>query len=113
MGKQDRMVKDIMKNFEWDTVYRVMDYLYWRWVGSNESPTIKELKICARDRIDQAIQGALNPENKISKNEGWSSSSGGFTATAWRTKKYKLSQIKLYFTISEWENSRSDFKIKV
>ena len=37
---RDAMIKDIMENFDFIKVYKVMEYLKWEWYGCNGVPSI-------------------------------------------------------------------------
>jgi len=103
---QQEMIDQIIENFDFDKVVKVMYDLNWRWAGSKDTPTRKELVQCATRNLHSAIEQATDPDNTEHADIGWISGSGGFQAQAWRTKKWNLAKLKLEFVISEWESER-------
>ena len=107
--RNQKMINEVIDNFNWRRVSLVMDELNWKWGGLGEGgsiPTKLDLKVAAQERLESAINQALNSKNKEDKDIGWISASGGLKATAWRTKNYKLTQIRLEFIIEEWEATK-------
>jgi hypothetical protein len=107
--RNQTMIDEIIDNFNWHIVAVVMEELNWRWAeadGGMSIPTKLDLKVAAQERLESAIKQALNPKNTEDKGIGWISASGGLKATAWRTKNYKLAQIRLEFIIEEWEATK-------
>ena len=102
--KKYDMINEVIAHFDFERVKQTMDALNWTWCGSEETPTIQELKEAAQERLNNAIDGVLSKKAKdLHHDVGWQSSSGGFKATAWKTKKGKLDFIKLEFIVSEWD----------
>ena len=102
MSKKQNMINDIIANFDFEKVNIVMKTLNWQW--ANEGiPNIKELKESAIERLKNAIEQAISPDNKEHHDIGWISSSGGFKATAWKNKKGKLDKLQLEFIVSDWD----------
>lgn len=107
--KNQTMINEVIDNFNWHKVSVVMDELNWKWARLDEGgsiPTILDLKVAAQERLESAIKQALDPKNTEDKDIGWISASGGLKATAWRTKNYKLAQIRLEFIIEEWDATK-------
>ena len=115
--RNQKMINEIIDNFNWHKVSLVMEELNWKWARLDEGgrarldeggsiPTILDLKVSAQERLESAINQALNPKNTEDKGIGWISASGGLKATAWRTKNYKLAQIRLEFIIEEWDATK-------
>jgi hypothetical protein len=100
------MIDQIIENFDFDKVVKVMYDLNWRWAKSKDTPTRKELVQCATSHLYSAIEQATDPNNKEHVDIGWISGSGGFKATAFRTKKWNLAQLHLDFVVTEWESER-------
>jgi hypothetical protein len=103
---QQEMIDGIIDHFDFNRVMTTMDALHWRWSGMKDTPTKQELIDSASERLHSAITQVLNPDNKEHRDIGWISASGGFKATAWRTKKFNLAQLKLEFIVSEWDEER-------
>ena len=103
---QQEMIDGIIDNFDFNRVMTVMDALHWRWIGKNDTPTKQELIDSASERLHSAIEQVLSPNNTEHRDIGWISSSGGFQAEAWKTKKGNLAKLKLQFIVSEWDEER-------
>jgi hypothetical protein len=103
---QQEMIDQIIENFDFDKMVRVMYDLNWKWAGNKDTPTRKELVKCATRLLHSAIEQATNPDNTEHVDIGWISGSGGFKATAFRTKKWNLAQLHLEFVVTEWESER-------
>ncbi len=82
---KDIYVEAIIANFDFAKVAKVMDVLKWTWDGADESPSIGELRSCARDLLYELIN---NDSKRVS--------SGGFTV-----EKLSDDNLKLYFIIEE------------
>ena len=107
--RNQTMIDKFIDNFIWHILAVVMEELNWNWAGLGEGgsiPNTLDLKVAAQERLESAIKQALNPKNTEDKGIGWISASGGLKATAWRTKNYKLSQIRLEFIIEEWDATK-------
>ena len=90
-------IEDLLDEFDFDKVKKVMDFLKWNYYGSDhEEVTIGELRRMAR----YLLEGAYNAE--ISTD--YTTSSGGFEATRCMypgdTQKY----LTLKFVVTEWSN---------
>lgn len=102
MGNKKKLIKDIIKNFDFEKVEIVMDALNWRWATSSEKgiPNRKELidtaKYCLKSAYKQAKEHAR-------EDLPYHSGTGGFNATAACNKYGKVDFLKLEFVVSEWE----------
>jgi hypothetical protein len=106
--KKSDMINEVLAQFDFDKVHKVMTYLNWKWFDKASVPLISDLKESAEQRLDSAIEQALDPKNKEHHDIGWISYSGGFKATAWRTKKNKLARIQLEFIVDDWDVDNSE-----
>ncbi len=79
---------EIMNNFDFVKVARVMEFLDWKWLDSTTPPSKKELMSHARRLLTDVY---LEPHNQ------WAIKCGGFTAE----KSNGL--LSLCFTIEEWD----------
>lgn len=53
--------KEIMQNFDFDKVHKVMEFLDWKWYGTeNGVPTTFELVKEVKDRLNELIERACN-----------------------------------------------------
>lgn len=89
-----QMVDEIIKNFDFEKVHRVMVFLDWRWGGytgdpndRGKVPTMDELKKAARDRCEEALKFGT-------------SVTGGFHAS------YEYGELSLKFALDTWEVSK-------
>jgi len=82
-------IDDILDNFDFDKVHKVMVFLNWKYGGS--VPTVSELKENARGLLKEAVKLDLH----------WYSS-GGFHVK--HEVFEKNSYISLEFVIAEWDN---------
>ncbi|MFV2015650.1 MAG: hypothetical protein ACC656_09500, partial [Candidatus Heimdallarchaeota archaeon] len=61
----------IINNFDFEKVHRYMIYGNWKWARINGVPSVKELKYCAKQLLE---------ELRNRDNETWSIGTGGFQA---------------------------------
>jgi len=101
--KKYDMINEVLANFDFEKVNQTMKALNWTWASILEVPTIQQLKESAMDHMNSAIEQVLSEKNKESHEVAWISDSGGFKASAWKTKKGKLSRVRLEFIVSEWD----------
>jgi hypothetical protein len=99
--KKYDMVNEVLAHFDFDKVHQTMKALNWTWYGKG-IPTLQELKESAEERMYNAIDQVLSKDNKESHEVAWVSTTGGFKAMAWKTKKGKLAKVQLEFIVSEW-----------
>lgn len=106
MRKQtkEEMIQNVMQHFDFKRVQEVMKAL--KWGGNSKTPCIETIKKNAKIRMLDAIELVLSPTNKINKNTPFISQSGGFKATAYKTKKNNLSEIQLEFIVANWQDVR-------
>jgi len=88
-------IDNIINNFDFEKVNRVMQFLDWKWALTDyRIPTIKELKNHAYNILKEATSKAL-------KNGEWSVACGGFKASAW--KKDNKINCSLAFQLETYE----------
>ena len=102
--KKYDMINEVLAHFDFEKVKQTMDALDWTWRGSKETPTIQELKECAEERMNEAVEQVLSEKNKESHKVAWISDTGGFKAMAWKTKNGKLKRVQLEFIVSDWDS---------
>jgi hypothetical protein len=100
----NKMIDDIMDEFNFAKVQNVMDHLNWKWVG--EYVTIEML----RDEARRLLRGAAKSRLGDFKDEYWgigiSNSTGGFEAKAWCDEsKEHITDLELKFVVDHWESS--------
>ena len=103
----NKMIDDIIENFDFDKVQSVMDYLNWRWVG--EYVTVDMLKKEAR----RLLRGAAEARLGQYKNEHWEQAiihgTGGFQASAFCDEyKTKIVALELKFVLADWDAQIED-----
>lgn len=103
----DKMIDDIMEEFNFKRVQSVMDYLDWRWVG--EYVTADML----RETAEKLLRGAAKLRLGDYKDEHWErgiiNATGGFQAKAWCNEdKTKITALDLKFVLTEWDTSIED-----
>lgn len=103
LGKQMELIDDVMDNFDFHKVRKVMKFLNWTWAFSdNAVPEVHELRKEARRHLNRALSGVL------SGHSNYMTSSGGFTA---RAKRYDpetsadkpIIQLSLTFELENWD----------
>lgn len=103
----NKMIDDIMDEFNFAKVQNVMDYLDWRWVG--EYVTMEML----RNEAERLLRGAVEMRLGEYKNEPYYEpvqySAGGLQATAWcNESKTKITALDLKFVLAEWDEEIRD-----
>lgn len=98
------IINEVVKNFDFSKVKKVMKALNWTWKSSNDKvPSIPQLKKAAKETLWRTYEFAeKNNEEAI-----WTSS-GGFTAKGYYSKNEDKLCLTLFFTIddneyTEWE----------
>lgn len=88
--KQQELIDDIMDNFNFEKVHKVMTFLNWTWYNLETMkeyiPTIQEIRSSARDRLKTVLL----------EKYGYCES-GGLVA-----RKYDDDTISLEFKIESW-----------
>ena len=100
----NKMIDDIMDEFNFAKVQKVMESLDWKWVG--EYVTIEML----REEARRLLRGACNARLGDFKDEHWeigiANSTGGFEAKAWCDEsKEHITDLELKFVVEHWESS--------
>ena len=102
MGPRKKMIKNIVKNFDFKKVNDVMEYLNWTWVGKPNSPTIENLKKSAKERLKCAYNLA---KEEMQPDVTYFSSSGGLKASALCNEVGNVVYLNLEFVLTEWEET--------
>jgi hypothetical protein len=105
--KEQRMIDEVIENFNFLRCYKVMNHLNWKW-GNEGIPTIDRLKESAVERIRSAMDNVKDKENKISSSDFSSVSSGGHKATAWKNRYGHIEGVRLEFVLTEWDSDGDD-----
>jgi hypothetical protein len=96
--RHQKMMFDIMNNFDYDRVRSVMKHLEWEWYGKGV-PTVDDIRFAARNRLETVIKNCLldsNPEDV------YYVSSGGLRATAIRNDYGQITFLELEFVLTSW-----------
>ena len=102
----NKMIDDIMDEFDFNRVETVMEFLDWKWAGDNglEYVTVDMLKKTAKRLLRDAAESRLGRF----KNEHWEQGiicgTGGFQAMAFCDEdKTKITGLDLKFVLEEWD----------
>ena len=104
----NKMIDDIIDEFDFNKVWTTMEYLGWRW-GGQGVPTIKALI----EEAKRLLKGAANSRLTDFKDEHWETGiingAGGFQATAYCNEaKTKIIALDLKFVLTEWDEQIED-----
>ncbi len=80
-------INEIIKNFDFEKVRKVMVALDWAWRFDDRSPLVGELVITAQRLLTEVVE----------KEEDWGISTGGFLATK------RNGMLALKFMVEEWD----------
>nr|QMP83156.1 MAG: hypothetical protein [Caudoviricetes sp.] len=92
-------INEILDNFNFEKVKKVMDFLNWEWVGSNGVPEIYELRQHARKLMNTAVTECIK-----SKQEDYFTECGGFRVECNKYEDDPKMYIRLSFNIESWDN---------
>ena len=100
----EKMIEDIMENFDWKRVKSTMYVLDWRWGG--ETVTVEMLKKRAEKLLRGAINSRLVEFQDMHHELGVINATGGLEAEAWCDEsKTKIVALDLKFVLADWEES--------
>lgn len=102
---EDRMIDEIINNFDFVKCNFAMRGLGWTWGMESMTPTISQLKSAAEKRLRDAMD--LARKGKCSKST-YFSSSGGLKGNAWTNRYGQIEGIRLEFVLTDWD-SDGDF----
>jgi hypothetical protein len=97
--RHQKMMFDIMNNFDYDRVCGVMKHLEWEWYDKGV-PTVDDIRFAARERIESVIKNCLLDANP---NEEYFVSSGGLKATAIKDDYGQITFLELEFVLTSWD----------
>ena len=98
---EDKMIRDILENFDFKKCRRVMKYLKWVWAFENETPSIDRLKESATNCLKHAIE--IAKKGKSSK-ATYFASTGGLKGNAWVNRFGYIEAIRLEFVLTDWDS---------
>jgi hypothetical protein len=100
----NKMIDDIMDEFNFAKVQNVMDHLGWKWVG--EYVTIEMLREKAEHLLRGAAEARLGEYKDTHWEQGIINGTGGFQAMAFCNEdKTKIIGLDLKFVLAEWDES--------
>jgi hypothetical protein len=100
----NKMIDDIMDEFNFAKVQNVMDHLGWKWVG--EYVTIEMLRKKAEHLLRGAAEARLGAYKDTHWEQGIINGTGGFQAMAFcNESKTKITGLELKFVLAEWDES--------
>ena len=97
--RHQKMMFDIINNFDFEKVHIAMNHLGWTWYSIG-SPTVDDLRFAARERIESVIKSCLLDGNP---NDEYISSSGGLKATAIKDDYGQITFLELEFVLTSWD----------
>lgn len=100
----EKMIQNIMENFNFEEVQYTMDLLDWKWRG--EHVTVEML----REQAERLLRGAMGSRLGEFKSEhheiGIVNGTGGLEAKAWCDEtKTKIVALDLKFVLESWDES--------
>lgn len=98
---ENKMIQDIIQNFDFNKCFLVMKTLRWTWGFTQQTPTIEMLKTSAEQRLRDAMKLARN--GKCSKST-YFVSSGGLKGNAWVNRYGHIEAIRLEFVLADWDS---------
>ena len=103
----NKMIDDIMDEFNFIRVLDVMDYLGWKWAG--EYVTVEMLKQTAKRLLREAADLRLGDYKDTHWQQGVICATGGFQAMAWCNEdKTKVDALDLKFVLADWDAQIED-----
>jgi hypothetical protein len=110
----NQMIDDIMDNFDFIKVRKVMEALNWEWFSAADGlPTISELRAQAVYLLKGASNLRLCSYLDSHWEEGIINASGGFQATAYcDATKTKIIALDLKFILEEQDSEVKEEKVK-
>jgi hypothetical protein len=99
----DKMVEQVLENFNFNKVYLTMKALGWTWGMQTTPPTVEDLKRTAEYLLRGSIDGAIKSRD-LREWEGYLHATGGFKATAYRNRHKHIVSVQLEFIVTQWES---------
>ncbi len=98
MINKEKAISEIIENFNFERVHKVMEFLNWTWWDSENVPTIGGLVLSAQSRLSETFDRC----NSLKENT--TTGSGGFFVRAeYNEKEGGCDYLKLTFQLNEWE----------
>ena len=106
----DKMINEIMDEFNFARVHKAMVALDWKWASSKSYiPSMDDL----RETAERLLRGAAESRLGDYKGEHWElgiiNATGGFQATAFCDEaKTRITGLDLKFVVSEWDEGEDE-----
>ncbi len=97
MNKQTA-INEIIENFDFDRVHKVMRFLNWTWRSDSESPTMGKLVLEAMSMLSKVYDEALK-----NKEDSYMACGGFHYSACLNEDKTEVDILMLKFVLSEWE----------
>jgi hypothetical protein len=95
-------IEDILDNFDFESVKKVMDILEWQWINAELGiPSMPELRKSARNLLIEVGEEVMKNNEMTSEANR---ATGGFRAHAYRYLDEEKIYFRLAFEVSEWDN---------
>lgn len=107
----NKMIDDIMDEFDFNRVETVMEFMDWKWAGDNglEYVTVDMLKKTAKRLLKEAAELRLGNYKDEHWEQGIICGTGGFQAMAFCDEdKTKIIALDLKFVLTEWDAEIED-----
>ena len=98
---EDKMIQDILENFDFLKCHLVMKSLNWVWGLHGTVPTVDMLKESAERRLRDAMD--IAKKGKCTKSTYYVSS-GGLKANAWSNRYGHIQGVNLEFVLTDWDS---------
>lgn len=97
-------INNIIDNFNWDRVQKVMEFLDWKWAGNDgEVPGIGPLVRQSIELLDKAYDSCEQYKDITRTGTG-----GLYAMAFWDDKKNEVYHLELYFALTCWEEYEED-----
>ena len=95
----EQSLTEIISNFNFDKVQKVMEFLNWSWTTSeNPIPCVRELKECASPLLIKCYDYCITNKSQFE------TGTGGFIARGFYDEETKQVWLKLSFSLAGWDN---------
>jgi hypothetical protein len=101
--KVNKMIEEIIENFDFDKCHRAMEVLNWKWVVVGV-PTVEIIKERAKRRLDDVVEMINDKTEKKRSGVDYFVSSGGLKATGWINRYGQIEALRLEFILTDWDS---------
>lgn len=97
-------IDEIMDNFDFDKVHKVMEVTGWQWASRDDMNTMYQPEVSdLRTRARQLMRGAV--EEMLARGEKkWGTETGGFRVECWNDCDDGRIDLRLDFIVESWNN---------